>query len=114
MCPNCLTTPVRPLDIEESEWEAMPESKKHNILDRKTAVSRHAITMKEIVLVLGLTGAIFFVIAGIKMLGIHSLLADSSDAYRSTAELFYHSMGFLSFGLACLSVVTGYIGWKKL
>ena len=46
------------------------------------------------------------------MLGITSQATANGDV-GSIAEVFYNAMGFLSFGLACLSATIGYIGWKK-
>ncbi len=46
------------------------------------------------------------------MLGITSELASNGDE-GSILEVFYHTMGWFSFGMAFLSATLGYMGWKK-
>ena len=126
MCPNCYKTPVHALDVDEMAWETASESERNRIVQEggskpkqpeyKEAQGRKesGVSLKTdaLPLVLGFVGSAFFVMAGIKMLGITSRATANGDI-GTIAEAFYNAMGLLSFGLACVSATIGYIGWKK-
>lgn len=83
-------------------WNSQPD----------TCNTDYRISSSVVALLFGLAGAVLFVFAGMQMLGITSVsVAHGSDG--SVMEAFYHAMGFLCFGLACISVLLGYMGWKK-
>lgn len=88
-------------------WIDSPQSKEHPWNDCQDSQVTSSLSLP-----LGLIGSFFFILAGIKMLGITSQATANGDV-GSIAEIFYNAMGFLSFGLACLSATIGYIGWKK-
>lgn len=62
-------------------------------------------------LIVGIIGAAFFIFAGFQMLDIQSVFAYRGDS-ESITERFYHTVGWLSYGLARLSVVLGCMGWR--
>ena len=126
ICPNCYKTPVHPLAVDEMTWETASESERNRIVKecgskpkqpeykekQKRKESDVSLKTDTLPLVLGLVGSAFFVMAGIKMLGITSRATANGDI-GTIAEIFYNAMGLLSFGLACVSATIGYIGWKK-
>lgn len=63
-------------------------------------------------LILGLVAAALFAHAGWKMLDITSVGTSRYDT-TSIGEVFYHTMGWFSFGMALLSANLGYMGWKR-
>ena len=53
-----------------------------------------------------------FAIAGLQMIGITSE-ASSEESGGTIFEVYYHAMGWFSFGMAFVSATLGCLGWKR-
>ena len=66
----------------------------------------------NVALTLGIIGAVSFAIAGLQMIGITSE-ASSEGSGGTIFEVYYHAMGWFSFGMAFVSATLGCLGWKR-
>ena len=66
----------------------------------------------NVALTLGIIGAVSFAIAGLQMIGITSE-ASSEGSGGTIIEVYYHAMGWFSFGMAFVSATLGCLGWKR-
>ena len=66
----------------------------------------------NVALTLGIIGAVSFAIAGLQMIGITSE-ASSEWSGGTIFEVYYHAMGWFSFGMAFVSATLGCLGWKR-